>query len=289
MASRQQIKGRIKSVKNTKQITKAMELVAASRMRKAQEMVGRTRLFGQLSRELLTRLRQLVNVNDYELFKTRPVKSRLLIVISSDRGLAGAYNSNILRLYLNQLKADDKAGIKNYSIVIGRQAANFTGKLKDVEIVGVYQNFPDQPSANELLPIIGTATELFIEGRVDAVDVLYTKYHSSINQEATLMRLLPAGFEEVEPQSDLRDAEFEPSAEVVLRTAVLRLIEVQLLQALLDSIASEHSMRMLAMKNATDNATDLVDDLTLAYNNARQAAITQELSEITGGAQALND
>lgn len=287
MASRQQIKGRIRSVKSTKQITKAMELVAASRMRKAQEMVGRTRLFGQLSRELLTRLRQLVNVNDYALFKTRPIKARLLIVISSDRGLAGAYNSNVLRLYLSQLKGDDQAGIKNYSIVIGRQAANFSGKLKDVEVVGVYQNFPDNPNANELLPIIGTATELFINGTVDAVDVMYTQYHSSINQEAKTIRLLPAGFEEAAPQDDLRDAEFEPSAEVVLRTATLRLIEVQLLKALLDSIASEHSMRMLAMKSATDNATDLVDDLTLAYNNARQAAITQELAEITGGAEAM--
>jgi F-type H+-transporting ATPase subunit gamma len=208
------------------------------------------------------------------LFKTRPIKARLLIVISSDRGLAGAYNSNILRLYLDNLKADDKAGIKNYSIVIGRQAANFSGKLKDVDVVGVYHNFPDNPSSNELLPIIGTASELFLNGTVDAVDVLYTQYHSSINQEAKGMRLLPAGFEELAPQGDLRDAEFEPSAEIVLRTAAMRLIEVQLLQALFDSIASEH---------------DLVDDLTLAYNNARQAAITQELAEITGGAQALND
>ncbi len=287
MPSRQQIKGRIKSVKNTKQITKAMELVAASRMRRAQEAVNRTRLFGQLSRELLSRLRQLVRVDEYELFKTRPIKARLLIVISSDRGLAGAYNSNILRLYLKQLQSDEKAGIKSYSIIIGRQAANFAGRLKSTEVMGVYQNIPDMPGSNELLPIIRTATDLFQNGKVDAVDILYTHYHTSINQEATLLRLLPAGFEAVEVTGDLRVAEFEPSAEVVLKTAVLRLIETQLLQALLDSIASEHSMRMLAMKSATDNATELVDDLTLIYNNARQTAITQELAEITGGAEAM--
>ncbi len=287
MASRQQIKGRIKSVKNTKQITKAMELVAASRMRRAQEAVNRTRLFGQLSRELLSRLRQLVRVDEYELFKTRPIKARLLIVISSDRGLAGAYNSNILRLYLSQLQADKKAGIDSHSIIIGRQAASFAAKLKSTEVMGVYQNIPDTPGSNELLPIIRTVVDSFRSGKVDAVDILYTHYHTSINQEATLIRLLPAGFETVEVTGDLGVAEFEPSAEVVLEVAVLRLIETQLLQTLLDSIASEHSMRMLAMKNATDNATELVDDLTLVYNNARQAAITQELAEITGGAEAI--
>jgi len=289
MPSRQQIKARISSVKNTKQITKAMQLVAASRMRKAQEMVGRTRLFNQLARELLTRLRQLVNVNEYELFHTRPVKGRLLIIISSDRGLAGAFNSNILRRYVQELKADDHAKVKNYSVVIGRQAATFTAKLHDVEVVGVYQNFPDNPGSNELLPILGTAVDMFKNGTVDAVDIIYTHYFSSIRQEVAMQRLLPAGFTETPADKITEDAEFEPSAGMVLQTATLRLLEVQLLQTLLESAASEYSMRMLAMKSATDNATDLANDLTLAYNNARQAAITQELAEITGGTEALND
>jgi F-type H+-transporting ATPase subunit gamma len=288
MPSRQQIKARIASVKNTTQITKAMEMVAASRMRKSQELVKRTELFSRLANELLTRLRQLVNVNEYILFRERPIKGRLLIVITSDRGLAGAYNSNVLRRYVQELKKDDHAKVKSYSVVIGRQAAHFSAKLRDVDVIGVYQNFPDEPSANELVPILSTVTNMFIEGKVDAIDVIYTKYHSAISQEVMLKRLLPAGFEEVTPSESVAQAEFEPSPEAVLETATVRLLEAQLLQALLDSVASEHSMRMLAMKSATDNGNELAGDLTLVYNNARQAAITQELAEITGGAEAMN-
>ena len=287
MASTQQIKSRIKSVKNTKQITKAMELVAASRMRRAQEAVQSTRLFSAAARELLTRLRQLVQVNQFDLYQTRPIKARLLIIIASDRGLAGAYNSNVLRNYLAELKKDQQAGVKNYTICIGRQASNFAARLQDVEIVGVYQAFSDKPVANDLQPIINTATELFVARTVDAVDVIFTQYNSSINQTPSNLRLLPAGFYETDVSAPVRLATFEPSADVVLPSATRRLLEVQLLQTVLESVASEHSMRMLAMKSATDNATDLADDLTLAYNNARQAAITQELAEITGGAEAL--
>lgn len=288
MPSRQQIKARIGSVKNTKQITKAMELVAASRMRKAQELVARTRLFTSLATELLTRLRQLVNVSEYVLFRDRPVKKRLLIVVTSDRGLAGAYNSNILRRYITELNTDRAANIKTASLVIGRQAAHFSAKIQDVEVIGVYQNFPDEPTSNEILPITSSVISLFERGEIDAVNIIYTRYYSSIRQEVEVKHLLPAGFEDVPVPAEVQVAEFEPSPEVVLEAAARRLIEVQLMEALLNAAAAEHSMRMLAMKSATDNARDLADDLTLAYNNARQAAITQELAEITGGAEAMS-
>ncbi len=287
MASTQQIKSRIRSVKNTKQITKAMQLVAASRMRRAQEAVAQTRYFSQTARELLTRLRQLVNVAQYELFKARPVKARLLIMITSDRGLAGAYDSNVLKLYLNELKKDEAASIKNFTIAIGRKGSALASRLHNAEMVGVYHNFPPNPDANELRPIIDSAVQMYIEGTIDAVDIIYTHFNSTVSQEAKLLHLLPAGFEEAEVSREIQLATFEPSEEVVLENATLRLIEVQLLQTLLESFASEYSMRMLAMKNATDNATDLVDDLTLEFNNARQAAITQELAEITGGVEAM--
>ena len=287
MASTQQIKSRIGSVKNTRQITKAMELVAASKMRRAQDAVGRTRVFSQAARELLTRLREMPE-NSYDLFLERPVKSRLLIVIGSDRGLAGAYNSNVLKVYTGELKKDETANIKNHTIVIGRQVANVVARIESAsEIVGIYRDFPENPGANDLHPIITTAVQMFLDGTVDAVDVVFTHYQSSIIQTAQQVRLLPAGFEETEVSEDIRIAEFEPTAEEVLESATLRLIEVQLAQAVLDSVASEHSMRMMAMKSATDNANDLVDDLTLAFNNARQSAITQELAEITGGAEAM--
>ena len=289
MASTQQIKSRIRSVKNTKQITKAMQLVAASKMRKAQDAVNQTRYFSQTARELLTRLRQLVHIANYDLYRTRPVKSRLVILISSDRGLAGAYDSNALKMYLTELKKDKSAGVKNYTIAIGRKGAALAARLEDVEVVGVYHDFPSNPGANELRPIVSAVVQMFVEETIDAVDIIYTAFKSTVSQQAQLLHLLPAGFEETEVTEQVRLAVFEPSEEAVLENATIRLVEAQLLQALLESFASEESMRMLAMKNATDNATELVDDLTLVFNNARQAAITQELAEITGGAEAMSE
>lgn len=289
MASKQLIKSRIRSVKNTRQITKAMELVAASKMRRAQEAASQTSYFSQSARELLTRLRQLINVEQYDLFKARPVKARLIIVITSDRGLAGAYDSNVLRTYINELKRDDSAHVKNYTIAIGRKGSSLATRLHDVEVVGVYHGFPANPEANELRPIMSAALQMYIDAKIDAVDVIYTAFKSTVSQQVQIMHLLPAGFEETEVTEQIRLAGFEPSEEAVLENATKRLIEVQLLQALLESFASEYSMRMLAMKNATDNANELVDDLTLAFNNARQAAITQELAEITGGAEAMSE
>lgn len=289
MASTQQIKSRIRSVSNTKQITKAMQLVAASKMRKAQEAVGQTRYFSQAARELLTRLRQLVNIQHYDLYRTRPIKARLIILISSDRGLAGAYDSNVLKTYLAELKRDQAAGVKNYTIAIGRKGSNLAARLHDVEVVGAYHDFPNEPGANELQPIVTAAVQMYVEQTIDAVDVIYTEFKSTISQQAQALHLLPAGFEEADVTEQVRLATFEPSESAVLENATLRLIEAQLLQTLLESFASEESMRMLAMKNATDNANELVDDLTLVFNNARQAAITQELAEITGGAEAMSE
>lgn len=287
MASTQQIKSRTKSVKNIKQITKAMEMVAASRMRRAQEATTRTSLYAQMARELLTRLSQLTDVKDDPLFAKRPVKNRLIVLITSDRGLAGAYDSNMLKLYSNELKKDQASKTGTRTLCIGRKGANFAARVKDVQVVGVYHDFPDQPSANELRPIMDTAVQMFITGEIDAVDVIFTDYINSLKQDPQMQRILPAGFEETEVSQAVSSADFEPSAEVVLQNAAMRLIEVQLFQAMLDAKASEYSMRMIAMRNATDNATNLIDDLTLEYNNARQAAITQELAEITGGAEAM--
>ncbi len=289
MASTQLIKSRIRSVKNTRQITKAMQLVAASKMRKAQEAAGQTRYFSQTARELLTRLRQLVDVEQYELYRTREVKARLTILITSDRGLAGAYDSNALKMYISGLKEDKVKGVKNYTIAIGRKGSHLVSRLDEVEVVGAYHDFPSNPDANELQPIVSAAVQMFVEQTVDAVDIISTQFKSTVVQQTQTMRILPAGFEETEVTEQIRLAEFEPSEEAVLRSATLRLLEAQLLQALLESFASEESMRMLAMKNATDNANELVDDLTLVFNNARQAAITQELAEITGGAEAMSE
>ncbi len=288
MASTQVLKTRIRSVKNTKQITKAMQLVAASKMRRAQEATKASAPYTLTARELLTVISGHTSVADHPLFIRRAVKKRLLIVIASDKGLAGAYNSNIVKSYIEQLRIDDKAKVGNMTIAIGRKAAQFVARIKDTEVLGVYENLPDQPNGRELRAILDSAREKFTTGEVDAVDVIYTHYLSSINQEARVLRVLPAGFEPAVERGAPTDALYEPNSWEVIDGVAYRLIGAQIFQALLDARASEHSMRMLAMKNATDNASDLADDLTLEMNKARQGAITQELAEISGGVEALN-
>lgn len=171
--------------------------------------------------------------------------------------------------------------------MIGKQAARFASRLSDVNVIGVYENFAEQPTANDMRPILTTIIEQYTNQTVDAVDIIYTNYLSSIRQELSVERLLPAAYEAIRISDDVHHAEFEPSPRVVLESVTQRLIEAQLNQALLESQASEQSMRMMAMKNASDNASDIIDDLTLAFNTARQAGITQEIAEITGGAEAI--
>ena len=287
MASQQQLKSRIRSVKSTKQITKAMQMVAASKMRRAQDATKATTAYSDTARSILAHLAKLGSTNNHPLFTVRPVKKRLLIVIASDKGLAGAYNANIAKTYLKELIADDKNGVKTSSIAVGRKVTQFVTRLKDAELIGAYEDIADPLEGHEMHAALDTAYDLFTEGNVDAVDVIYTDFISSVTQVPKVERILPAGLA-VEAEDDIpSEAIFEPNTEQVLQAVVYRLLGAQLYQALLDARASEHSMRMMAMKNATDNATDLIDDLTLAMNKARQGAITQELSEISAGVEAM--
>lgn len=287
MPSQRQLKSRIRSVKNTKQITKAMQMVAASKMRRAQEATKLTTPYTQTAREILAHLAQQGETKDHPLFEERDVKNRLLIVVASDKGLAGAYNTNVSKQYIRELLADDKAGVKTITIAVGRKVTAFATRLKNVELIGAYEDLPDQLEGHELRAALDSAYKLFTEGEVDAVDMVYTDFVNSVTQVAKTERLLPAGNVELPEGDELYEALFEPDAETVLTSVVYRLVNAQLFQAFLDARASEHSMRMIAMKNATDNASDLIDDLTLAMNKARQAAITQELAEISGGAEAM--
>lgn len=287
MASQQQLKSRIRSVKNTKQITKAMQMVAASKMRRAQDATKATTPYTETAREILAHLAKLGSTDSHPLFAERDVKHRLVIVIASDKGLAGAYNANITKAYLRELLADNKAGISTRAIAVGRKVTQFATRLKDAELIGVYEDLPDALQGHELQAALDTAYTMFVDGDVDAVDVIYTDFVSSVTQIPKVERLLPAGVD-VDVKDDMaEEVIFEPDVETVLESVVYRLLGAQLYQALLDARASEHSMRMIAMKNATDNATDLVDDLTLAMNKARQGAITQELAEISGGSEAM--
>jgi F-type H+-transporting ATPase subunit gamma len=282
------LKRRIGSVKNTRQITKAMELVAASKMRRAQEYAVHSRAYREAAYSLLSRLNTVTDVAQHPLFVRRTVKTKLYVVITSNRGLAGAYNSNILRLLSRAIKTDLSQKVSVEVIAIGKQAAQFTRRVNDVELVAAFTELPDHPTANEMRPILTVIAERYRTAVVDDVQLVYTQFKSNLVQIATDLDLLPTEFITPDTQvASFDNTTFEPSVNEVLDNVTERLLEVQLWQAMLESNASEHSMRMLAMKNATDNASDLIDDLTLEFNTARQAAITQELAEITGGAEAI--
>ena len=287
MASTRQLKSRIRSVKSTKQITKAMQMVAASKMRRAQDATKASHPYEKAAGELLAFLSKQGVTKNHKWFAERPITSRMILVIASDKGLAGAYNTNVLKTYLANLRSDDKEGVKNTTIAVGRKASEFVSRLKGTDIAGTYEDLPDHPEGAQFYAMLNTAKDEFETGKVDAVDVVYTKFVSSMTQVAETFRLFPAGKTGEDASNVAAETLFEPSPEEVLDDVAYRLIGSRLFQALLDARASEHSMRMLAMKNATDNASGLVDDLTLAMNKARQGAITQELAEISGGAEAM--
>lgn len=288
MPNTRALKTRIRSVTNTKQITKAMQMVAASKMRRAEDADKASTPYSEAARELLTFLSRNGETKRHPLYMQREVKNRMIIAIASDKGLAGGYNSNIARRYLKELKDDQAHHIGTKSIAVGRRIAHVMTRVKGQEVVGVYEDLPDQPNGSELDPVLAGAYEKFVNGEVDAVDVVYTKFYSGMRQEVDVKRVLPAGFETVDAVSDtISTAEYEPDATTVLNAVTYRLIGAQIFQCYLDARASEHAQRMVAMKNATDNASDLVDDLTLAMNKARQGAITQELAEISGGVEAM--
>jgi F-type H+-transporting ATPase subunit gamma len=281
------LRRRITSIKNTRQITQAQQLVAASKLRRAQEYAGKSRAYADLAQELLAKISGLSEVERQPLFKKREVKSRLYIVVTSNSGLAGAYNANVLKVLTNNLQTDRTDKVNSLVVTVGNKGAQFVRRLSDVDLRAAYSAFGDQPTANDLRPLLKQITDLYLAAEIDEVHVLYTRFVSTMTQRAEDQQLLPASAPENAGEA-ASFSNFEPDVETVIDQIGRRLIEAQLWQALLESIASEHAMRMVAMKNATDNAKDLIDDYTLELNTARQAAITQELAEITGGAEALN-
>lgn len=286
MASTITLKRRIGSIKGTRQITKAMQLVSASKLRRAQEYAARSRDYRDLAYEMLKKLNAMDEVERTPLFQKRPVKTRLYVVVTSNTGLAGAYNANIIKLLIKAVKADEAAHVISSVITIGSKGAQFARRLHEIDLLAAYPPFGDHPSANDVRPILDTVIKQYKNKTVDEVHILYTKFTSTITQEALAQQLLPAPAPDKEEVTSVSN--FEPDVETVVEQVTTRLVEAQIWQDVLESLASEHAMRMLATKNATDNANDLIDDYTLALNTARQAAITQELAEISGGAEAMS-
>jgi F-type H+-transporting ATPase subunit gamma len=287
MASTLEIKKRITSVKNTKQITKAMELVSASKLKRAQEDALKSKPYYNSIKEMLEKLSKATKTSKNAFYVSNKSEDVLLFIISSDRGLAGAYNNNVLRFALNYILENPELKFK--VVAIGRKSAQAIAKLdsENVELIAEFEGFSEKIDESKLLPILELATDMFLKAEVGKVKFIFTEFISSLKQEPSVNSVLPIKF-------NLKDDEpfykpiLEPSAKALLNWATKKFIETIILQKLFEAAASEHSSRMFAMKNATDNASDLIDDLTLAMNSARQAAITQELAEISAGTAAVS-
>jgi F-type H+-transporting ATPase subunit gamma len=282
------LKRRIGSIRNTRQITKAMELVSSSKLRRAQAAAQTSRAYRQAAYELLARLNQVREVERQPLFKKRPVKTRLYVVITSNSGLAGAYNSNVLKILVQGIKQDQADKVKSSVITVGSKGAQFVRRIENVELLSHYPAFGDEPSEHDMVPLLNSVIDAYKSESVDEIRLLYTEFKSSLNQQAASLTILPAGLAEMPKDMQAPGfMNFEPDVETVIHNVGARLIQAQLWQALLESLASEHAMRAVAMKNATDNADELIGDYTLEYNSTRQGQITQEIAEITGGAEAM--
>ncbi len=304
MESTRDIKGRIKSVTNIQQITKAMKMVAAARLRKAEEKANGSRPYAEKIGELLRRASSVTPGFTSPLFRTGEVKKVGYLVICGDKGLAGAYNSNVMKRTLQEISGKDRSTYALY--VCGKQAKNYL-KFRGYDPDTYHFGFSDKPSAQDSIDLSKEMVEYFTKEEVDEVYIIYTKFITALRQQVRVDRLLPieapaegkteeaakaaASEWEKERQDFLRIEEdpyiFLPDAAAVLSKLLPEYIQVQVYNAMLQSAASELGSRMAAMSAATDNATERIADLNLTYNKARQAQVTNEISEIVGGAAAL--
>jgi F-type H+-transporting ATPase subunit gamma len=288
MPSTRDIRRRIKSVKNTAQITKAMQMVAASKMRKAQQAALAGRPYAMLMNQILGEVTGSAGDFTHPLIEKREVKKRAVIVVSTDKGLCGALNSNLLR---EAAKLDRDTTV---FVTAGRKASQFIARTK--RQLSAEFTYKDAPLFSEARAISKFAREMFTKGEVDQVDILYTNFISTLNQKPELIPFLPVGeikgvgtnvHDEATLEKGTTEFQFEPGVEQVLGALLPHYLNYRVYQILLEAKASEHSSRMVAMKNATDNAKQLIKDLTLEYNKLRQANITKELLEITSAAMAM--
>ena len=288
MASTREIRRRIRSVRNISQVTRAMEAVAASKMRRAQQQVLATRPYAEKALEVLSDIARLHSSGvamDALITSRAEIKRVGVILITADRGLAGGFNANVLRQNAAFIKEQRDQGREIEVVVVGRKGRDWLLRYDPV-IRAEYTNMPDSPSSGDIGPISRTVIDDFRSQRFDEVHLIFTDFVNTLLQRPTAQQILPVV--PSEPTVTMPpDYIFEPSAEAVLEQVLIGFIEVQILQALYESIASEHSARMVAMRNATEAANELVDELTLTYNKARQEGITRELMDIIGGSIGL--
>jgi F-type H+-transporting ATPase subunit gamma len=300
MPSSREVKNRIRSVKNIGQITRALEAVSASRVRKAQAQVLASRAYAYKAMEILMNIQAATASGGplHPLLTQRDdVKRVMMVLITSDRGLAGAFNSNIIRV---AQRFGMRLGVEVQWVAVGRKGRDSLVRAGE-NIVAEFTDIPDELKIADIAPVSQLAKDAFLSGQVDDVYIAYTDFINTLTQRPAVLGWLPLiprdmaeqehikNFAEVSDGSGGQDYEFEPNPQAIIDEIVPRFTDLILYQAYLESKASEHSARMVAMRNASDNASQLVDDLTLVYNKARQTAITSEILDIVGGAEALQN
>ena len=287
MPGTKEIRVKIKSVQNTRKITKAMEMVAASKMRKAQERMRHARPYGEKIRNVAAHISHAnPEYKHPALVERDSVKAMGIIVVTTDKGLCGALNTNLLRLVLTQYKEWQAQGEQIEVCALGNKGLGFMQRL-GAKVVSQAVQLGDRPQLEKLIGPVKVIIDSFLEGKTDRVMLAYTRFVNTMKQEPVVEQLLPLTGDKLGSPESSWDYLYEPDAKVVLDQVLRRYVEVLILQALAENMASEQSARMVAMKAASDNAKTLIEDLTLIYNKNRQAAITKELSEIVGGAAAV--
>ena len=290
MAAGKEIRGKIKSVENTKKITKAMEMVAASKMRKAQDRMHAARPYSDKIRRVAHNLGKANPEYTHPFMQTNDAKASGFIVVTTDKGLCGGLNTNVLRAVTNKIKDLQAVGQKIQAVAIGNKGLGFLNRV-GVEVVAQSVQLGDTPHLEKLIGPVKVLLDAYAEGKVSAVYLCYTKFINTMKQEPVVEQLLPLSAERLEGQAHGEtgswDYLYEPDANSVIDELLLRYVEALVYQSVAESMASEQSARMVAMKAASDNAGNVIGELKLVYNKTRQAAITKELSEIVAGAAAV--
>ena len=289
MAGSKEIRGKIKSVQNTRKITKAMEMVAASKMRKAQERMRTARPYAEKIRRLAANLSH-ANVTEFRhpfLIQKEAVKRVGLILVTTDKGLCGGLNTNILRHTVTAMKAWEGSGVEDIRVVaIGNKGLGFMQRIK-ANVVAQRTHLGDVPHLDQLIGPVRVLLDAYTAGEIDAVHLAYTRFINTMRQEPVVEQLLPLTGERLGAPEHAWDYLYEPDPQSVIEELLVRYIEAIVYQAVAENMASEQSARMVAMKAASDNAGNVIKELQLVYNKSRQAAITKELAEIVGGAAAV--
>jgi F-type H+-transporting ATPase subunit gamma len=287
MAGAKEIRTKIASIKSTQKITKAMEMVAASKMRRAQDRMSSSRPYAEKMLQVISHLSHATPEYHHSFLATERDRKRIgFIVVSSDRGLCGGLNSNLFRKLVQEVKEHRKAGIESVFCTIGSKALGFFKRFGG-NVLARAAHLGDRPHIEDLIGTVKVMLDAYESGEIDAVYVAGNLFVNTMTQQPTIMQLVPVHAEDVEHMGHRWDYIYEPDAKSVLDALLTRYIESLVYQAVVENGACEQAARMVAMKSASDNAGNLIDELQLIYNKARQAAITQEISEIVGGAAAV--